>query len=130
MIQQVWLCLAFTVVLIIVLMTYFSWFYKHGSQIDSLRQCGALLRGAKVMEKLSFYSVYVANILTNHGNNMMQLFILYMNCVRTTNRYYENRNLFAIRYALVSDSGRLLVTSGFGISQQLLERCGVLIDFT
>lgn len=69
--MKVWVFLAATIVIIIALMSWFSWNYSNNLSVDqtknSINKNQLQQRVLTQTNGVSYYAIYVVNILTNHG---------------------------------------------------------------
>lgn len=77
LIQQVWLLILITSIVLIGMMSYFAWIYKHHyktSEDDDDDKKTPVLKGTPFY--LSANTMYIINILTNQGRNRIFYFVL------------------------------------------------------
>lgn len=66
--MQVWLGLALVALMFIGMMCWFSWIYTHRTAFhrNSVNQPKTSLE--ELTKNIGYYTIYVTNILTNHGS--------------------------------------------------------------
>ena len=133
-IWQVWLGLLISIIVMILMMTLFSWIYKRylqpvvvekDNENDPAKENG-MSNSATAREGFSYYFIHVINIMTNHGkydrDERWCILFVSMTC------NFRCRRLFAIYAAFVQDSFRWIAPGFTGLGQQLFQYRYVFTD--
>lgn len=115
-----------TTIVMIGTMSLFSWFYKNYSigHEKTRNRSGGQPKLEQLINRMSFYTIYVVNVLTNHGTNS------FVWAPPSPNPACLHRNLYSLCTKFVSNSGWLLAFGSVGFGQQLFQYSSLFLDAT